>query len=95
MISGGEVGRAPVDRDVGTRARAGRRGAADALPGGIRDSYRRPMTRKPLRCRFGFHAWVQRHPEGDRPARSEDKICRRCGKRTGSPFGSAPWVFPG
>ncbi|MGY1679080.1 hypothetical protein [Geodermatophilus sp. SYSU D01176] len=53
------------------------------------------MNRKPLRCRFGFHSYVQRHPDGERPLGPDDKICQRCGKRTGAPFGKAPWVFPG
>ncbi len=53
------------------------------------------MTRKPLRCRFGLHSSVQRHPDGERPSGPDDKVCLRCGKRTDAPFGSAPWVLPG
>jgi hypothetical protein len=53
------------------------------------------MARKPLRCHFGFHSYVQRHPDGERPSSPDDKICRLCGKRTGTPYGNAPTVFPG
>ena len=53
------------------------------------------MTRKPLRCRFGFHSYVQRHPDGERPSSPDDKICRLCGKRTGTPFGNVPGAVIG
>ncbi|RFU20863.1 hypothetical protein [Geodermatophilus marinus] len=48
------------------------------------------MTRKPLRCRFGLHSYVQRHPDGERPAGPDHRICRRCGKHTDVPFGNVP-----
>ena len=49
------------------------------------------MTRKPLRCRFGFHSYVQRHPDDEgRPSGPDDKICRLCAKRTGTPYGNVP-----
>jgi hypothetical protein len=49
------------------------------------------MSPKPLRCRFGLHSYVQRHPDGERPPTNpDDKICRLCGKRTGTPFGNVP-----
>ena len=53
------------------------------------------MTRKPLRCHFGFHAYVQRHPDGERPSSPDDKICRLRGKRTGTPFGNVPGAVIG
>ena len=31
------------------------------------------MTRKPLRCRFGFHSYIRRHPDGERPSSPDDK----------------------
>ncbi|MGY1650792.1 hypothetical protein [Geodermatophilus sp. SYSU D01119] len=53
------------------------------------------MSRRPLRCRFGMHSYVRRHPDGERPSGPDDEVCRHCGKQTGAPFGSAPWVLPG
>jgi len=53
------------------------------------------MSGKPLRCRFGFHVYVQRHPDDERPAGPDDKICLRCGKRTGTPFVSVPGAVLG
>ena len=37
-------------------------------------------TRKPLLCRIGVHAYVQRHPEDERLRGPDEKVCRRCGK---------------
>jgi len=51
------------------------------------------MTRKPLRCRFGLHSYVQRHPDGERPPVRDDKICRQCGKRTGTPYENVPPIL--
>ena len=39
-------------------------------------------TRKPLRCRLGLHAYVQRHPEDERLRGPDAKVCRRCGKHS-------------
>ena len=38
-------------------------------------------ARRPLRCRLGFHAYVQRRPEDERLRGPDHKVCRRCGKR--------------
>ncbi len=38
-------------------------------------------SRKPLPCRLGLHAYVQRHPEDERLRGPERKVCRRCGRR--------------
>ena len=38
-------------------------------------------TRKPLLCRIGVHAYVQRHPEDERLRGPDRKVCRRCGRR--------------
>ena len=35
---------------------------------------------KPLLCRIGVHAYVQRRPEDERLRGPDRKICRRCGK---------------
>lgn len=48
------------------------------------------MTRKRLRCRLGFHAYVTRHPVDEKPQGPDQKVCRLCGKRTGVPYGSVP-----
>ncbi|SNS02743.1 hypothetical protein SAMN04488107_0921 [Geodermatophilus saharensis] len=37
-------------------------------------------VRKPLSCRLGFHAYVQRRPEDERLRGPDHKICRRCGR---------------
>ncbi|PRY41148.1 hypothetical protein LY71_11929 [Geodermatophilus tzadiensis] len=38
-------------------------------------------TPKPLLCRLGAHAWVQRHPEDERLRGPDQQVCRRCGRR--------------
>ncbi|MGY1830593.1 hypothetical protein ACI8AA_09220 [Geodermatophilus sp. SYSU D01180] len=37
-------------------------------------------TPKPLLCRLGLHAYVQRHPDDERLRGPDQKVCRRCGK---------------
>jgi hypothetical protein len=37
-------------------------------------------TRKPLLCRIGVHAYVQRRPEDERLRGPDHQVCRRCGK---------------
>ncbi|HYO37348.1 MAG TPA: hypothetical protein VER97_14830 [Geodermatophilus sp.] len=40
-----------------------------------------PSTvRKPLACRVGLHAYVQRHSEDERLRGPDDEVCRRCGR---------------
>lgn len=39
-----------------------------------------PAARKPLRCRLGLHAYVQRRPEDERLRGPDHQVCRRCGK---------------
>jgi hypothetical protein len=41
-----------------------------------------------LRCRVGLHAWVRRHPPGERYEGPDHLVCRRCGKPKG------PWDVP-
>ena len=38
-------------------------------------------TRRPLPCRLGLHAYVQRHREDERLRGPDHQVCRRCGKR--------------
>lgn len=38
------------------------------------------QMKKPLRCHFGFHAYVTQHPEEGTYAPPK-KVCRLCGKR--------------
>jgi hypothetical protein len=37
-------------------------------------------TRKPLLCRLGLHAYVQRHPDDERLRGPDHQVCRRCGR---------------
>ncbi|MGY1632697.1 hypothetical protein ACI784_13425 [Geodermatophilus sp. SYSU D01186] len=39
------------------------------------------MATKPLRCRFGFHAYVRRHPPGERAEGPDHQVCRSCGRQ--------------
>ena len=48
------------------------------------------MTKKRWRCRLGFHSYVARHPEDERPQGPDQKVCRLCGKQTGVPYGNLP-----
>ncbi|MCZ2860153.1 hypothetical protein [Blastococcus sp. VKM Ac-2987] len=48
------------------------------------------MTGKPLRCHLGLHSWLSRHPADERYDGPDQKVCRRCGKERGLPFGVVP-----
>ncbi|MGY1771293.1 hypothetical protein [Blastococcus sp. SYSU D00813] len=48
------------------------------------------MSSKPLRCRLGFHSYVQRRPDDERSHGPDHKICRLCGKHSGVPYGNVP-----
>lgn len=48
------------------------------------------MTGKPLRCRLGLHANVQQRPDDEQLHGPDQKVCRLCGKRSGTPFGAVP-----
>ncbi|PWW22462.1 hypothetical protein JD79_01615 [Geodermatophilus normandii] len=37
---------------------------------------------RPLLCRIGLHAYVQRRPDDERLRGPDHKVCRRCGKRS-------------
>ena len=39
---------------------------------------------------MGFHSYVTRHPEDEKPQGPDDKVCRLCGKQTGVPYGNLP-----
>jgi len=48
------------------------------------------VTGKPPRCHPGLHSWVPRHPADERYNGPDQKVCRRCGKERGVPFGDVP-----
>ncbi|MGY1814345.1 hypothetical protein [Blastococcus sp. SYSU D00820] len=48
------------------------------------------MTGKPVRCWLGFHSYVQRRPDDERPRGPDQKVCRLCGKQRDVPFGNLP-----
>ncbi|MCZ2823342.1 MULTISPECIES: hypothetical protein [unclassified Modestobacter] len=53
------------------------------------------MASKDLRCRLGLHAHVSAHPVEEQVRGPAQKVCRRCGKRAGSPTEDVPPPFLG
>jgi hypothetical protein len=60
-------------------------GAGGRVPG---------TSRRSVRCLLGRHAWVRRHPPGERYEGPDHMVCRRCGKETG-PLDIPPGFFYG